>query len=411
MNASDNVADGSSGVLAGIKVVDMTQYLAGPTVTRLLAEKGADIVKIEQAPFGDPARHYAIVNDARSGYYVQQNRGKKSLCLDFDEPEGREILDQLLGEADVFVENYGPGVLTRRELDWVHLRERHPQLIMASISGFGRDSAYADRPAFDMIAQAYSGTMHMTGEPDGAPMPTNPSIADVMSGVHAVAGIAMALFHRERTGEGQFVDISMVDSLFHAQEIGVQGPHLTGMRWKPKRSGHQSRINSPLGAYKGPDGWIVIQCMDAQWPRFCEAMDQPELMKDPRFATISDRGKHHRELNVLIEQWMATFDTDAEILERLEAVRVPCAPVLAPYEAIGHPYFESRGAVRLVPDPILGEVAIPGDPIRLSTQPEPLDLVAPLLGQHNTEVLEGLGYDAERIAALTEAGVLRQGDT
>jgi len=399
-------------ILEGIRVIDMTQYLAGPTVTRMMAEMGADIIKIEQAPGGDPSRQYAIVNDTgRSGYFVQQNRGKKSLCLDFDHPKGKDILLRLLRSADVFVENYGPGVMERRGLHWDSMKKLNPRLIMASISGFGRDSSMSDRPAFDMIAQAFSGSMHMTGDPEGPPMPVGQSIADVMTGVHAVTAIGYSLFHRERTGQGQFVDIAMVDSLFHSQELAVQGPSLTGMKWKPKRSGHRSRINSPLGAFKGPEGWIVIQCMDAQWPRFTEAIGQPELLTDPRFSNLIGRTKNREELNLIIEKWMEGFETDQAILEILADARVPSGPVLAPYDAIGHPYFESRGAIREINDPLLGALHIPGDPLHFSDFPDPLDLVAPTLGQHNENILESLGFTTEEINQLDESDVIMSAET
>ena len=399
-------------ILDNIRVIDMTQYLAGPTVTRMLAEMGAEIIKVERVPYGDPTRNYAIVHESgRSGYFVQQNRGKKSLCIDFDHPEGQRILKDLLKDADVFVENYGPGVLERRGFDWEAVRQINPRLVMASISGFGRTSSHSDRPAFDMIAQAFSGTMFMTGEPDGPPMPTGQSIGDVMSGVHAVAGIGYALFHRERTGNGQFVDISMVDSLFHSQELAVQGPSLTGMRWKPKRSGHRSAINSPLGAFKAPQGWIVVQCMEAQWPRFVEAIGQPELLTDDRFVDLMGRMRNRDELNDIIENWMQGFETDEEIVAILEKARVPCAPVLAPYEAIGHPYFESRGAVKKVSDPFLGEFYIPGDPLHFSEFPDPLELEAPTLGQHNESILKELGFSKNEIRELEEQNVIGQGET
>ncbi len=390
----------------------MTQYLAGPTVTRMLAEMGADIIKVERVPFGDPTRNYAIVHESgRSGYFVQQNRGKKSLCIDFDHPKGQRILRDLLKDADVFVENYGPGVLERRGFDWEAVKQINPKLVMASISGFGRSSSHSDRPAFDMIAQAFSGTMFMTGDLDGPPMPTGQSIGDVMSGVHAVAGIGYALFHRERTGKGQFVDIAMVDSLFHSQELAVQGPSLTGMRWKPKRSGHRSAINSPLGAFKGPEGWIVVQCMEAQWPRFVEALEKPELLTDERFVDLIGRMRNRDELNDIIENWMQGFEHDQQIIDILEKARVPCAPVLAPYDAIGHPYFESRGAVKKVNDPFLGEFHIPGDPLHFSEFPEPLELEAPTLGQHNESILEELGLTKEEILELEEEKVIGQGET
>jgi crotonobetainyl-CoA:carnitine CoA-transferase CaiB-like acyl-CoA transferase len=400
----------SSAILEGIRVVDMTQYLAGPTVTRLLAEMGADIVKIEQPPHGDPSRSYAVVNDGRSGYFVQQNRGKKSLCIDVDQPAGRQVLDGLLAKADIFVENYGPGVLERRGLDWASLRDRYPRLIMASVSGYGREGAMSDRVAFDLIAQAQSGIMHVTGTEDGPPLPVGTSIGDVGAGVHAAAAIGFALFHRERTGAGQHLDIAMVDSLFHMHELGIQGPPLTGMRWQPSRSGHRSRLNAPLGAFEGPDGWVVIQVMERQWPGFCRAMGRPELEHDERFADIRNRQRHRDELNALIEDWARSFATNDDLIAALDAERVPCAKVLSPVDALGHPHFESRQVVRRVPDPILGEVVIPASPLRFSAQPEPLDLVAPLLGEHNEGILAELGYDDDARATLIAERVIVSGD-
>ena len=398
-------------ILHGVRVVDMTQYLAGPTVTRLMAELGADIVKIEQAPHGDPTRTLAVVKDGRSGYFVQQNRGKKSVCIDFDHPDGRRVLDALIDRADVFVENYGPGVLERRGLDHASLRDAHPRLIMASISGFGRTGPYSHKTAFDLIAQAQSGVMYMTGAADGPPMPVGTSIGDVSAGVHALTAIGLALYHRERTGRGQHIDIAMIDTLFHAMEIAVQGPMLTGMRWRPSRGGHQSRLTAPMGAYQGPQGWIALQVMQGQWAGMCRAMGRVDLTDDERFATIRARQQNRDELNAMIEAWMATFPNDATVLAALEAERVPCAPVMEPVAAVGNEYFETRRMIRHVPDPILGQISIPGNPLRFSEQPDDLDLVAPLLGEHNASVLGELGYDADRIAALHDAGVLRRGDT
>jgi crotonobetainyl-CoA:carnitine CoA-transferase CaiB-like acyl-CoA transferase len=411
--ASDAPTDGTGTgqILDGIRIVDLTQYLAGPTVTRLLAEHGADVVKVEQAPHGDPTRHLAVQREGRSGYFVQQNRGKRSICLDFDDPEGRRILDALVATADVVVENYGPGVLERRGLDHASLRARHPRLIVASISGFGRaPGPLSHKTSFDLIAQAYSGLLALTGPADGPPMPVGASYADVMSGVHAVAGIGLALFHRERTGQGQHVDIAMVDALFHVHELTVQGPYLTGGKWRPRRSGATSALNSPMGVYQGPQGWIVLQVMAAQWPGFCRAMGRPELEHDERFAGLRERQRNRGELNALIEEWMAGFATDAGVLAALEAERVPCAPVLDAADAHEHPYFVERGMVRLVPDPVLGEVRIPGNPLRLSAQPAPPALVAPLLGEHNAEILGERGGPAADAQRLEAAGVLRRTD-
>jgi len=411
---------GTEQILHGVRVVDMTQYLSGPTVTRLLAEQGADIVKVERAPHGDPTRTLAFMKEGRSGYFVQQNRGKRSLCIDFDDPSGREVLDELISSADVLVENYGPGVMERRGLDWATLRQAHPRLIVASISGFGKGSGeesglrapgpMSHKTAFDLIAQAYSGLLYLTGTPDGTPTPVGTSYADVMSGVHAVAGIGLALYHRERTGEGQHIDIAMVDALFHAHELAIQGPSITKGRWTAKRMGARSTLNTPQGVYPTADGHIVIQVMQAQWAGFCRAMDRPELIDDERFSGLAGRHANKDELNALIESWTRSGES-ALILEHLERERVPCAPVLAPHEAIGHPYFEARGMVRVVEDAVVGEVHIPGNPLRLSAQPEEPHLVAPALGEHNAAVLRELGFGDERIASMQAAGVLMSGPT
>ena len=399
-----------SPILEGIRVVDLTQYLSGPTVTRLMAEMGADIVKVEQAPGGDPTRYLMVQRNGRSGYFIQQNRGKKSLCLDFSKPEGIEAIHALLAKADVLVENYSQDVLRKRGLDYASLKDRYPRLVMASISGFGRDSSHSDRPAFDLVAQAYSGILAVTGPADGPPMPIGVSLADVTSGVHATAAIGYALFHRERTGLGQHCDISMVDSFHHANEIGIQGSMLTNGKWTHQRGGEKSPLNSPQGVYRGPEGWIAIHCMDSQWPSFCRMLDEPELATDERFATLKARYQNKDVLNALIEERFAAMGTDAEVIAKLEAARVPCGPVLAPHETITHPYFVSRGMVRTVNDPYLGDITIPGNPLRFSSQTEPLDLVAPTLGQHNYDVLTEVGYSAADIDRLHAAGVLKMGE-
>jgi len=222
-----------------------------------------------------------------------------------------------------------------------------------------------------------------------------------------VAGIGLALFHRERTGDGQHVDIAMVDALFHAHEMGVQGPSITKGRWKAKRMGSRSTMYAPQGIFKSAEGYIALHVMQAQWAGLCRAMGRAELIDDERFASIIDRHDNSVELNDLVEGWLCSLPSDADALARLDAERVPCAPVLSPDEAIGHPYFEARGMVRLIDDPVMGSFHVPGNPIRLSAQPDDPDLVAPLLGEHNAAVLRELGYTDEHIAALEGRGVLR----
>jgi CoA:oxalate CoA-transferase len=398
-------------ILRGIRVLDLTHYLAGPTVTRLMAELGADIVKIEQAPNGDPSRQFAFQREGRSAYFVQQNRGKRSVCLDFNSEEGAEIIRKLATKADVLVENRGPGVLERRQLGWDDLRLLNPELVMASISGYGRGNSFSHRPGLDLIGQALSGIMFITGEPDGSPMPVGASIADVTAGVHALAAIGLALYYREVSGQGQQIDISMVDSLFHQLDLHVQGPSITNGKWRYQRGGSKSSVNSPHGAFQSPQGWIAVQAMPRQWPAFCRAVGLEDLSGDPRFTSLKTRSKHLTELNEIIQERFLSFATDDELFAALDGEGVPYSPIIDPADASEHPYFQERQMVRTVPDPILGEVQIPGMPLRFSEQPDLPDLVAPLLGEHNHAVLAELGYDDEAIEQLGKEGVLHNGPT
>lgn len=403
--------NGQAAMLSDVTVLDFTQYLAGPTVTRLMAEMGANIIKVEQAPMGDPSRLLPFIRDDRSAYFVQQNRGKRSLCLDFDQPASLDILHELIPTVDVVVENFGPGVMEKRGLDYASLKARNPKLIMVSISAFGRKSPLSHRVGYDFIAQAFSGIMHMTGSPDGPPQFVGLGIADVSSGVHGFAALGYALYHRERTGVGQYIDLSMVDAMFHMHEVNVQGHTMSNGEFVPLRMGSHHPLVCPCGVFKGPDGWIVILVLDRQWANMCKAMGKPELIDDPRFATNADRGKNQGALIPLIEAWMQSQPSDAAVLQIFEDHRVPSAPVMSITDILEHPYFKAREMVRTVPDPILGEVTIPGFPLKYSEFPTLPDIQAPLLGQHGVAVLrEQLDYTDERIASLQASGVLHAED-
>jgi CoA:oxalate CoA-transferase len=394
-------------MLADVKVLDFTQYLAGPTITRFMAEMGAEIIKIEQAPMGDPSRLLPAIKDGRSGYFVQQNRGKKSLCLDFTKPESIELLRTLVAKVDVVTENYGPGVMEKRGLDYASLKKINPRLIMASISAFGKTGPLKHRVGYDFIAQAFSGLMHMTGAADGPPMFVGMGIADQGSGVHAFSALGYALYYREKTGIGQHIDISMVDSLFHMHEVNVQAYQLTDGAFVPNRMGSHHQLVCPCGAFKGPEGYIVILVLDRQWPAMARAIGRPDLINDPRFATAADRGKNQKELIAIIENWMQAQPSDEAVLKIFEEHRVPSAPVMSVVNAIDHPYFKARDMVRKVSDPILGELTIPGFPLKFSEFPDLPSIEAPLLGEHGAEVLhQYLGLSKGKIDELQSAGVV-----
>ena len=347
-------------MLAGIKVLDFTQYLAGPTATRLMAELGAEIIKVEQAKGGDPSRALPFLKDGRSIYFIQQNRGKKSFCVDFSKPEGVELVRALIPHVDVVIENYGPGVMEKRGLDYASLRQLNPGLVMCSVSAFGRKSPLSHLTGYDYIAQAFSGIMHMTGDADGPPRFVGVAIADGIAGVNAFAALGYALLHKNRSGQGQHIDISMVDALYHMQSVEVQMFAANAGKYNPMRYGIHHYMSCPQGVFKAKQGYIVILALDRQWPNVCQALGKPELSTDPRFLSAGRRGKNKTELIAMIEAWLQSFPTDEAALKALAEHRVPAGPVLSIEETVSHPYFAARKMVRTVPDQILGEVTIPG---------------------------------------------------
>ncbi len=399
-------------ILDGYKVLDFTQVLAGPTTTRLMVELGAEVVKLELAPGGDFARSLPWKHETgRSAYHVQQNRGKKSLCIDAKSEEGREVIKGLISEVDVVIENFAPGTIERLGFPWETVKEINPRAIMCSISAFGQGGPLTNLPGYDYIAQAYAGVTHMIGDPDRAPSFPLLGIGDVMTGVHAAAAIGFALLFREKTGRGQYVDISLLDSYFHCHEVNVEIYSATKGEYEPKRAGSHHYAVCPLGLFKGKDTYMFIIALDHQWPHLCKAMNRNDLITDPRYDTNVKRVEKISEVAAIIEEWLAGTPDDETALKRLEECRVPCAPVLSIAEAVAHPHLRERKTIRRVEDEIIGELEIPGMPLRFSEFPELLDLHAPYLGEHNEEILDRyLGYGKDKIADLVRSGVLHRGD-
>jgi crotonobetainyl-CoA:carnitine CoA-transferase CaiB-like acyl-CoA transferase len=390
-----------SRLLDGVRVLDFTQYLAGPSCTRLLVELGADVIKVELPPDGDPVRALQPQQGGLAGLFMQQNRGKRSVCLDLRRAEVIEAIKALIPEVDIVVENGTPGVMERRGLGYATLSALNPRLIMASVSGFGQTGSYRDRSCFDFIAQGMAGLMHMTGEPDGPPFFVGIGMGDTNAGVHAFAGIGYALYQRDRTGRGTHLDISMVDALFHMQEYAVGAASITKGGFVPIRQGRHYQPTSPAGTFKGPQGWIVILCMPNQMPGLWAALGRLELADDERFATQEARVANRAELTGIIETWLGGFATDADALAVLEQHHVPCGPVLSPADAITHPWFVEQGTVRQIADPDGATFAAPGFPIRFDGVRPEAPLVPPFLGQHNAEVLALAGLDEAAIEELT----------
>ncbi len=395
-------------ILDGFKVLDFSQAVAGPTVTRIMAEMGAEVIKVEIAPIGDPSRLSFTHGGIRSSLFAQHNRGKKSLCLNPKSDAGAEILRALVRQADVVVENFSPGVIGRMGFGYDAVRELNPRAIMCSISAFGQSGPLALKPGFDTIGGAYSGVIDVTGERDGPPNFPGTAMGDIQAGLSAAASIGFALLHRERTGRGQYLDISLLDAYFHAHETNVQAYSSSRGAIKPARSGRHSPSYCPCGLFKGKDHYIAIVAPNPwQWEAVCNIVGRPELGKHPDFATNDLRVKQLPLIQQLIEGWFASMPSDEEAMRVLDQHRVAAGPVLSVAEAVNHPHLRQRGSVAMMDDPILGPFEVPASPLRFSDFPHTPTLRAPLLGEHNAEILRRhLGYSDEQIGRLRADHIL-----
>jgi CoA:oxalate CoA-transferase len=403
-----------SGMLTGYRVLDITQFVAGPVCSRLLADAGAEVIKVELAPFGDRARVQgfkprdpAYRKSSRSTYYFQHNHSKRSLALDFKHPKARQILRDLVAKVDVLVENFAPGVMARAGLSYEELSRINPRLVMCSISLGGQTGPLSAKPGYDYVAQAYAGITHMIGEPDRPPAQLPIAIGDVSTGVSAAMAVGFALLHRERTGRGQHVEATLVDTYFHMHESNVPKVAIRGHGFAPARSGSQHPDGGPMGIFRAPGGtFVCIAVLPHQWVDLAGAIGRPDLAQAERFATPHLRRDNNPEIVELVEGWLAGFPSREAAIAELERHRIPCAPVLTLNEAMVHPHLVERGTVRPVHDDQLGEFAVPGMPVRFSDWEQPTDLRADMVGESNEAVLGELGLGPEEIQALYAEKVL-----
>jgi CoA:oxalate CoA-transferase len=396
-------------MLKGYRVLDLTQYVAGPTCTRILAELGAEVVKVELAPYGDRGRLFGdrpldpkLKKTSQSTYNVQHNHSKKSFAVDFKQERGRELIKALVPKVDVVVENFAPGVMQRAGFDYETLKRINPRLVMCSISLAGQTGPLSDKPGYDYMGAAYAGITSAIGEADRGPAMVPVAVGDSATGVTAAMAIGFALLHRERTGEGQYLECSLVDTYFNMHEVNIPKASLRGQKFAPKRAGSIHPDGGPTGLFRYRDEqFIAIAAMPHQWPPITKAMGRPELAEDPRFASPRARRDNKDALKDVIEAWLGTFTSREEALAALEAERVPCAPVLTLHEAMAHPHLRERGTVRRVHDPEIGEFDIPGLAAKFSRWPAPEEIKADRLGEHNEEVLRDiLALSDEEIAQL-----------
>ena len=397
-------------VLSGLRVLDFTRALAGPTCSRMFAEMGADVIKVEAAPDGDMVRRMSKLRNERSLYYVQQNLGKKSLCLNLRDPRGMAIVASLVPKVDVVVENFKPGTLDAMGLGYQRLRELKPDIILCSISALGQDGPLSHLPGYDFIAQAYSGVTSMIGETNGRPYIPLVGLGDVSTGVHGALAVLAALRYRDRTGKGQHLDIALLDAYYHCHEVNVHQYSGSYGKMKPARSGPHLNYVCPAGVFKANGGWVTIMAFLHHWKDFCAAMNRPDLVDDERLGTDAGRLANLPEVIKLIEDWLATFPDRDSAIAAMHQHQVPAAPVLSVEETVNHPHHRARRTVRTVDDRIAGQFDIPGMPLKFSEFPGDLPLEAPTLGQHNEEILrEWLGHGDTEVRDLEAAGILVKG--
>jgi len=397
--------------LSGIRVIGLEQYMSGPYCTMLLADAGAEVIKIERPGQGDPRRAIPPFVEKggikKAGGYLSYNRNKKSLALNLRDSEGHKILKELARVSDVIVENLRPGVMAKMGMDYDSLKTINPGLIYAMISGFGRlpgyQTKYSNRPAFDIVAEAMSGTMNLVGFTDKPPTYTLYGMADVYSGVVGAYGIMQALFMRERTGQGQIVDVSMLDNMLALNERMVTIFSVTGE--EPERG--QLRHLWPRGAFQCRDGYVAINVPDEiMWERLAKTIGRPDLIDDPRSADGASRAANANFLSPVIERWM-TDKTREEIVDALNAAGMPAAPVYTAKDVFADDHFRKRNMLVEVDDPEVGAQTFARTTPHISAAPEIPVNPAPNLGEHTRLVLsELLGYSDDEVNKLVEKGVV-----
>jgi formyl-CoA transferase len=403
--------------LGHLRVLDLTRVLAGPWCAQNLADLGADVIKVERPGAGDDTRHWGppYLQDAEghdtseAAYYLAANRGKRSVTIDIATPEGQELVRRLARESDVVLENYKVGQLKKYGLDYESLKREKPDLIYCSITGFGQTGPYAQRAGYDFIVQGMGGFMSITGErddlPGGGPQKAGVAISDLMTGMYATIAVMAALTHRDRTGEGQYIDMALLDVQV-AMLANMNTNYLASGR-APHRWGNAHPNIVPYQTFATADGHIIVAVgNDGQYRKFVEAGGRPELAQDERFATNPMRVRHRDTLVPLLAEMVKT-KTKQQWIDALEAAGVPCGPINNLDEVFENPQVQARGLRIDLPHPSGASARLVGSPIKMSATPPQYDKAPPLLGQHTDTVMrEVLGESEEGIAALRERGVI-----
>jgi crotonobetainyl-CoA:carnitine CoA-transferase CaiB-like acyl-CoA transferase len=392
--------------LAGFRVIDYSHFLAGPYLSRCLAALGADVIKVERPKAGDAGRQHAYFIQGQSGYFLQQNMGKKGLCINLKDPRGLALMHKLTDSADVFVENYRPGALGKLGLGYEELSSRNPGLVYCSISAYGHTGPDSHRAGFGLIAEAKSGIMAMVGEPGQTPPLLRVSLGDMYTGIHGVAAVCAALLGRVKSGKGQHIDLSLYDCLVSIHDYAVQCYTLSGGTEIPVQTGHDMPQSTLYGVFTASDGHLVIAAqVDDAWKRFAGLIGGDALALDKRLHTADGRNQNRVEILALAKAWV-TARTVAEVLSALDAIDVPAAKVQNIEEVLNDPQIIARGMVVEQDHPVLGKIRMPNLPFRFSGCDTSPTSVAPSMGQHNREIAESVGFSASEIDAMERDGVL-----
>lgn len=388
--------------LEGLEVLDLTRVLAGPYCAMMLADYGANVIKIEPPKVGDDSRAYGPFVGKESAYFMSLNRNKRSMVLNFKDPEHVEVFKELVKSADVVLENYRPGTMEKFGLGFDVLKEINPGIIYAATSGFGDSGPYRLKPAYDVVVQAMGGIMSITGPEGGAPHRIGASLGDIIAGLFTAYGVMLALHVRNETGEGQKIDVGMLDCQVAVLENAIARYVTTGDIPKPIGNRHPSI--TPFAAFTASDGYVIVGAGNEKlWKMLCELIGHEELLSDPRFLTNSDRTKHVDDLTPILNE-VIKEKTIADWMDILEDAGIPCAPINTIDKVVNDPQVLAREMIVEVEHPIAGHLKMPGVPVKMSTTPGSVDTPAPLLGQHTVQVLtEVLGWDKDRAEAFAKA--------
>jgi formyl-CoA transferase len=389
----------ASKALSKYKVLDLTRARAGPTAVRQLADWGAQVIKIE-TPGSDDTPDFM---DRHSPDFQNLHRNKRSMTLNLKSPEGLDIFMKLARDADVIVENYRPDVKHRLGIDYESVKAMNPRIVYGSISGFGQDGPYVDRPGVDPIVQGMGGHMMVTGEPGRGPMRSGAALSDVGAGLICANGILTALLEREASGEGQWVQASLIEAMIFL--LDFQAARWTMAQDLPEQVGNNHPTNAPVGAFQTKDGYLTIAASRSRWRQFCHALGAPELLDRPEYATADLRLKHRYDLNADIEVFTQA-KTTAEWIEIMNKASIPCGPIYTLEETFNDPQVQHLGVAQTVESETLGSLTLIGQPFRLSRTPNRLVTAAAECGAHTDEILTEIGYGADEIAALRARQVI-----